>query len=225
MKLHPATLQFLLAINEHNSRKYFATVKDLYLEIRKNLQTIVTELLDEAKSFHDRYDDLHPRTYLFRIYRDARRLKEWDQLYKPNFWMSIAPWGRKSQMPAYYLHIQPWNESFFCAGIYRPDTKQLWNLRRYLAKHGDVYTKLITKKEIKKNFGKLEGSSLMKPPRWFSEHDKRIDLIKLKQHMFIASISDKDLLEKDITTLIKNYIDLTHEWMDFLYRWLECMDK
>ena len=225
MKLHPATLQFLIAINEYNTRKYFATVKDLYQEIRTNLQNIVTELLEEAKSFHDWYEDVHPREYLFRIYRDARRLKEWDQIYKWNFGMSIAPWGKKSQLPAYYLHIQPWNESLFCAGIYRPDTKQLWNLRRYIAKHGDVYTKLINDKKIKKTFGGLEGTSLVKPPRWFSEEDKRIDLIKRKQHMLIVGISDKELLETDITVLIKKYMHLTRERMEFLYEWLEYMGK
>lgn len=220
MKLHPATLWFLEEINRHNSRKYFASIRDLYDDIHKNLLTVAQEFLQEAKKYHDWYEDTNIKDCLYRIYRDARRLKPWDQIYKSNFGIIIGPNGKKTQQPAYYLHIQPWNNSFFAAWLYRPEKEQLENLRRYLSKHWDLYMKELTKKEIKKNFSDVELAKLKKPPKWFSPEDKYIEIIKMKQHMIRTPISDKELLEMDITDYFKKQLKLLWDWMHILSEWL-----
>lgn len=99
MQLHHATLEFLRAINEHNSRKFFATARPLYDEIRENLNEICQALIDELAKRDNDYADLKPKDCLFRIYRDARRIKDGDPIYKNNFGMAIAPGGKKSQLP------------------------------------------------------------------------------------------------------------------------------
>lgn len=220
MKIHPTTLQFLLAINEHNTRKYFATVKDLYIQIRDSLQEIAGELLKEANKHHDWFEDTKARECLYRIYRDARRLKEWDQIYKQNFWILIGPWWRKTQLPAYYLHIQPWNKSFFAAGLYWPNKEQLENLRRYLAKHWDLYKKELAKKTIKNSFINVPLATLKKPPKWFSEDNRHIDIIKMKQHMIKTPITDKEIVEMDVNQYFKKQVDILGNWMELLSEWL-----
>ena len=151
MQLNPATLAFLDAINEHNSRDFFATVKELYLEIWKDINTICQGLIDEAITLDPRHTGLKPKDCLFRIYRDARRLQEGDPIYKSNFGMAIAPEGKKSQAPSYYFHIEK-GGSFFGGGLYWPSSDQLLNLRHYLEIHGDEYTKILNNKDLKKYF-------------------------------------------------------------------------
>lgn len=76
MKLHPATLEFLKAINEHNSRTFFASARDLYDEIWESINGVAASLISEISKIDNDYADLLPKDCLFRIYRDARRIKE-----------------------------------------------------------------------------------------------------------------------------------------------------
>lgn len=99
MRLHHATLEFLRAINEHNSRKFFGTIRPLYDEIWENLNEVCQELITQIAKIDPDYAELQPKDCLFRIYRDARRLKDGDPIYKNNFGMAIAPGGKKSQLP------------------------------------------------------------------------------------------------------------------------------
>lgn len=107
MKLHPATLQFLDAIADHNTRTFFATVRPLYDEILDSIHDLCTATIHQISTFDTDIKGLTPKDCLFRIYRDARRLKEGDQLYKHNRGFVISPGGKNSSLPGYYLHIEP----------------------------------------------------------------------------------------------------------------------
>lgn len=89
MKLHPATFEFLKAINEHNSRAFFASARGLYDEIWENVNEIAAALISNIAKSDSDYADLLPKDCLFRIYRDARRIKDGDPIYKNNFGMAI----------------------------------------------------------------------------------------------------------------------------------------
>ena len=216
MQLNPATLAFLKAVKEENSREFFATVKELYLEIYDTLKELCKELIEEATILDPSYAGLQPKDCLFRIYRDARMLKEWDLIYKENFGMAISPEGKKSQAPGYYLHIEADGGSFFGGGLYWPSSDQLLNLRHYIQEHGDEYIKILDNKELKKVFGPLQWEQLQRPPKWFSQDEKYLDLLKMKQHLFFWYISDKDLIECDILELCKKQMHILSDWMLFL---------
>ncbi len=216
MKVHPHTLEFLKAINEHNSRTFFASVRDLYDEIWENINEVAAGLINEMSKIDSDYADLQPKECLFRIYRDARRIKDGDPIYKNNFGMAIWPGGKKSSLPGYYLHIQWGNKSFFGGGVYRPTNEELFNLRSYIKSHGKEYKKLANNKEFKKIFGEVEGKDSIRVPVWFKADDANIDIIMKKQHLFFAPISDKDLLNKDIIELCMERVHASKELMDFL---------
>ena len=74
--IHPALFEFLKAIREHNSRKYFASIRPLYDDILSNWQDFVKALAHEFTNHDSTFAHLDPKKCLFRIYRDARRLKE-----------------------------------------------------------------------------------------------------------------------------------------------------
>lgn len=164
MQLHHATLEFLRAIKEHNSRKYFASIRPLYDEIWENMQEVAASILEQLAKMDSEFADIQPKECLFRIYRDARRLKDGDPIYKENFGMVLRPGGKKSELPAFYFHVQGGNQSFFGGGLYRANKEHLYNLRCYIRKHGDEYKKLVNQKAFKKYFDTVTGRKSIRLP-------------------------------------------------------------
>ena len=74
--LHPALFKFLDVIKQENSRKYFASIRPLYDDIRSNLQEFVSDIIKELTQDDKRFEQVEAKKSLFRIYRDARRLKD-----------------------------------------------------------------------------------------------------------------------------------------------------
>ena len=84
LTLHPALFKFLDAIREENSRKYFASIRTLYDDIRANLHEFITAVITELAKKDPTLSQVQAKQCLFRIYRDARRLKDGDLIYKHN---------------------------------------------------------------------------------------------------------------------------------------------
>ncbi len=74
MLLHPALFAFLESIHEHNSRKYFASIRPLYDDIRQHLQDFFNLLITDLSIGEPALADVQAKQCLFRVYRDARRL-------------------------------------------------------------------------------------------------------------------------------------------------------
>ncbi len=219
MKLHPSTLTFLASIREHNSREFFALVRPLYDEIHTQLKQVCQECIKEASKIDNNLEGLQPKDCMFRIYRDARRLKKWDYIYKNNRGFVMSPGGKNSSLPWYYVHIQWWNKSFFWWGVYWPESQQLRNLREYFALHGDEYKKILKSSAFKKNFSTPTGEKATRPPRGFSIDTPHIDLIMRKQHMIYKPLSDKEIINGDFVDIITNYVEVAYPRMHFLYKW------
>lgn len=84
--LHPDTINFLTLIAENNTRHFFGIIKPLYEQVRDQLINFSTDFIKQLKTMDDELsEDIAPKKCLFRIYRDARRLKEGDPIYKTNF--------------------------------------------------------------------------------------------------------------------------------------------
>lgn len=73
--IHPALFEFIKAIQEHNSRKYFASIRSLYDDIMHDRQGFIKALAKEFTNYNPSFAELDVKKCLFRIYRDARRLK------------------------------------------------------------------------------------------------------------------------------------------------------
>ena len=89
--LHPALFKFLDAIREENSRKYFASIRPLYDDIWANIHEFVNAVIYRLAQDDASLSVLEAKHCLFRIYRDARRLKDGDFIYKNNRGAHIAP--------------------------------------------------------------------------------------------------------------------------------------
>lgn len=217
--LHPATLAFLDAIREENTRAYFATVKPLYQEILTSVSDLCQAIIDETGIQHEDHRALTPRDCLFRIYRDARRLKEGDYIYKHNFWLAIAPLGKKDSRWCYYVHIEPWN-SHFSAGMYRPKGPTLRNLRQRIADEWLAYITHISHPDFVDRFGTVYGQKLTGMPRGFNHYDHHVELLKMKQHLITRPYTDEEVLSDTFLDNLLTDIHLAQPRFDRI-RWKE----
>lgn len=217
--LHPDTINFLKTLSENNNRNFFAIIKPHYEEIQKQLVIFANQVIWELKKIDDNLKaDLQAKDCLFRIYRDARRLKEWDPVYKTNFGFAIGPNGKNDSRASYYLHIQA-NASFFGGGIYRPEPEWLLNLRHYLARHGDQYIRMTKDKIFVRQFWKVSWDCLTRPPKWFSKDSPHLDLLMKKQHLIMKKYSDKEVLAQDFINTFIDDCQLAMPFFHFLNTW------
>ncbi len=214
--LHPDTINFLTLIAENNTRHFFGIIKPLYEQVRDQLINFSTDFIKQLKTMDDELsEDIAPKKCLFRIYRDARRLKEGDPIYKTNFWLFVWPSGKNDTRAGYYLHIQPW-KSFFGWGVYRPTSEELLNLRHYLTIYGKQYREITERKEFVRHFWSVQGEELSRPPRWFDLQTPYVDLVKKKQHLIYHPFSDTQVLEDNFMTLVLEQCKVAMERFHFL---------
>jgi uncharacterized protein (DUF2461 family) len=75
--LHPDTINLLKTLSENNTRNFFGIIKPLYEDVRKQLITFTDQIINHLKKIdEDIKTEIQAKDCLFRIYRDARRLKE-----------------------------------------------------------------------------------------------------------------------------------------------------
>ena len=213
--LHPALLKFLDVIAEENTREYFAKVKPLYQEILSSVTDLCQYLIDETGMVHEDERPLLPKDCLFRIYRDARRLKDGDPLYKHNFGFVISPRGKKWTLSGYYIHLEPGN-CFFACGVYWPVSHELLEIRNRLKTDGMTYLELTHHPDFTERFGEVRWNSLKRPPRWFKPYDEHMDLIKMKQHMVMKKYNDKDIYKENFAQELLLDIAVAKKWNDWL---------
>lgn len=223
-KIHPDTINFLKTLKEHNNRNFFAIVKPLYEEVYKQFLATGDQIIFHIKEFDDMIDNnLTAKNCAFRIYRDARRLKEGDPIYKTNFGFVVSPGGKNSSYPWYYLHIEP-DWSFFGGGVYRPEPSQLLNLRHYIVANGDKYMRLVSDKKFVATFGKVSGECLTRPPSGFTKETHHLDLIMMKQHLIMKKYSDSEILSSNFIETYISDCKIAMPWFHFLsngyrYEW------
>lgn len=218
--LHPALFQFLDAIREENSRKYFASIRPLYDDIWSNLNEFINAVINELSKRDSRLSDIQAKQCLFRIYRDARRLKEWDPIYKHNRWAHITDTGKNSTKAGYYIHLQSgW--SFLWGWIYRPTSDQLLKIRNFLTVHGDEYYEITNDKHFKSRFWSIQWESLTKLPRGFDKDTPYPELVMKRQHLIIHHYTDQEVLSPSFFDQIIQDAIVAKPFFDLLNQTIE----
>ncbi len=155
---------------------------------------------------------------MFRINRDIRFSKD-KSPYKINFGASINAGGKKSFSAGYYLHIEPGN-SFVGGGMYHADADTLKKLRQEIDYNFDEFKSIINNKKFKavytKGLSKDAEMSLSRPPKGYDENNAAIEFIKLKSFIALAPLSDAQLTDKQLATIITKAFEALHPLIMFL---------
>lgn len=188
MTLSTETIRFLKNLDKNNNRDWFIANKKEFEKAKDNILALTGTLIDKVSKFDPEINGLQPEECIFRIYRDVRFSKD-KSPYKNNLGAYIAPGGRKSMAPGYYMHIQP-GQCFIAAGKHMPDGPELLKIRKAIASKTGEFLKIVHDKNFLKNFGEFHGDSLKTIPKGFPADHEAAEYLKLKEFTAFRGVKD-----------------------------------
>ena len=142
-----------------------------------------------AISPHFRADPRPVGGSLFRIHRDTRFSKD-KSPYKTHIGIHFRhELASSAHAPGFYLHLEP-RQTFLGAGIWRPETEPLAQIRAAIAKDPDRWRGATRAQEFTDVYD-LGGDSLKRAPAGFDPEHPLIDELKRKDFIAMRSLSDK----------------------------------
>jgi len=206
--VHPALLDFLSDLKSNNNREWFKDHKPLFEELRKDAK-LLFEAVQSQLNTHDSIEAMK----FFRIYKDVRFSK--DKLpYKTNFGCSFSR-DKAALRGGYYLHIEP-DESFLAVGFWRPEKEDLMRVRQEIDIDASDLKNAITTPSFKSVWGSFQGESLKSAPRGFDKNHPEIELLKLKNYIFIKPFSNQEISSKNIVNEISDAFKAARPFMDVM---------
>lgn len=219
---NPQTFEFLQNLSINNNRTWFNERKALYEEAVRSPSLAFIEAMEPSiKSLSPSFTAVAKKTggSLMRVYRDARFSKD-KTPYKTNIGIQfrhIA--GKDVHAPGFYLHISP-DECFVGAGIWRPDSKALSNIREMISDSPNAWEK-ITRNKTFRRYYTLSGDSLKTYPRGYAKDHPMIDDLKRKDFIAIHPLSRNEVLAPNLVKTIHHRFNVANELMDYLCNALE----
>lgn len=189
------TLKFLAKLKKNNDRDWFNANKKEYEAAREEFEGVVGKLIAGIAAFDPSVIGTQPKDCLFRIYRDVRFSKD-KSPYKTAFGAYIAPGGRKSMEPGYYLHGEP-GACFLAGGMHMPQPADLLAVRSAIAAEPKALEKIENAATFKKYFKGIDAhDSLKTAPKGFDPDHPAIRYLRLKGYTVSHEIR-KDADVKD----------------------------
>ena len=212
---------FLTKLKSNNNKIWFDENRDEYKIAREIWIEMTQKILVELSDFHSDFFHQNARKCVFRINRDVRFSNN-KQPYKNNFGAYFVPHGKKSDNAGYYIHLEPGN-SFVAAGRHAPTSTGLFKIRTAISQNSKKFNKIIFEKKLHKNFGEIQGNSLIRPPRGFEKEDPMIRFLKLKGFIFLCPIDENFFLDKNFIKKIAKKFELARPFVDFINNSLEIL--
>jgi len=192
---------FFKALKKNNNRDWFNANKARYqasvVEPMGEYISSVAPLLEAISPYYNADPRPHGGS-MFRIYRDTRFSND-KTPYKTHAACHFRHRaGRDAHAPGFYLHIETDGISIG-GGIWRPPSKQLGQIRNFIADNPAAWEKLAQSTEIK-DLGGVQGDSLKRPPRGFTADARHIEDLKRKSFYVMTGFSAGLALSPDLVT-------------------------
>ena len=208
-------LEFLSRLEENNTREWFQANKELYTEAKLEVESFVNLIIPEIARFDESIRYVEAKDCMFRIFRDVRFSKD-KTPYRTSMGASIAAGGRKSGRMAYYLHLEPQNQSMIAGGLYKPEPEQITRFRDSVSLDPVPFKSIISDPAFKQHFGGLQGEKLKTTPKGFAPDHPEIELIRLKEVVAIHTFTDAEVITGDFTGHIVEAFTALKPFLDFL---------
>ena len=192
------TVMFLEALEQNNNREWFARNKQRYED------EVRSPASDYIESMSQYMAEISPHFIvsakmvggsLMRVHRDIRFSKD-KTPYKTNIGVHFKhARGKDVHAPGFYLHIEP-GEVFISAGIWRPASSTLSNVRTLIDEYPKKWKNLASRITGKDGF-QLDGASLKRPPTGFTKEHPLIDDLKRKDFIAVQNLKGSALYAKD----------------------------
>jgi uncharacterized protein (TIGR02453 family) len=209
----PDAVAFLRAIKRHNNRDWFKARKDQYERLLRDPMIAVIERL--AGDFRRFAPNLvaHPKTSLYRIYRDTRFSENKTPL-KTHI-AAVFPCRDlgKHQGAGLYLEVAT-DWVWVGGGMYAPDTSQLHAVREHIAASPRRLRAIVESPAFRRAFGRLGGERLLRVPRGFPKDHEAAEYLKLRQFLagreFGVSLASSPRFYRSVLDTFQHAAPLVH---------------
>lgn len=202
--------KFLSTLSENNNREWLHLNKKQLADNQEMFREFVYVILHELLKIDTDLKAEPINNYIFRIHRDIRFSKD-KTPYKTHFGAYIANGGKKSNKAGYYIHIQPYNQSFIAGGIYKPEKDDLYKIRTHIQQNPERFKAIVENSLFKEKFGEIGGEKLKTSPREFSKDEPMINYINHKNFFVSNAYRDEELIQdsflEDIQEDFKSMLD------------------
>ena len=196
---------FLNDLEQNNDRDWFKANQERFeAHVREPALDFINDFAKPLHAISEHFvaDSRKVGGSLFRIQSDTRFAKD-KTPYKLNTGMQFRHFMAKdAHAPGFYLHIQP-DESFMGVGLWRPETKVAYDIRRHID-DDPVQWKRATRGKRFTDVYSLEGDALKRPPRGYDEDHPLIDDLKRKDFIASTRLTRKQITSSD---LMKDFTD------------------
>ena len=202
-------IAFLEELSSNNNRAWFKENKSRYEELVLDIALrFIQSMQDPLAVFAPHFVATPTRVggSLMRVYRDTRFSKN-KIPYKTNIGIQFRhELAKDVHSPGYYVHIEP-GTVFLGAGMWRPDSEPLRNIRERIAAKPADWKRTMADTAFKRHF-KLGGESLQRPPRGFDKEHECIEDIKRKSFIAVKEMGADACLnprfQQQVETAFKN---------------------
>lgn len=207
-----SAIDFLSSVSKNNNREWFNAHKDQYLKAYDHIITFADALLEKV-NMHDFLETESGKKSLYRIYADTRFSKD-KHPYKTHWGIRFKR-GTQKLRGGYYLHIEPGN-SFIAGGFFAPNPDDLRRIRQDIDFNYEQWNKVLSGKQLVKNFGTLRGEQVATAPKGYTKNHPAINLLRHKQFLLHHSFKDEEVLGKDFTRTANDVFKSMRPFLDYM---------
>ncbi len=214
-------LEYLSELRDNNERGWFESNRTAYQTAKKQFEAFIDLLIDELGAFED-LADVSAGDCIFRIHRDVRFSKD-KSPYKSHMAAAIAPGGRKSTRLAYYVHLEPFDNSIIAGGLHMPSAEQIGRFREAIGRDAGPFKAIVGNEEHRSFYGPIDGENgkLKTAPQGYSRSHPEIELLRLKEVVAVHHITDQAVLAPDFAAHAVDAFVALKPFLDYLNRIVE----
>ena len=217
----PTTIEFLNDLKSNNSKSWFDLNRKRYDNVKADYISLAGSILEQMKNVDSSLDMVTAKDCIFRINRDIRFSAD-KSPYKTNLGIALHPGGKKFNLAAYYLHIEP-GHSFIGGGLWMPEAPLLSKVRKEIHYFYNDLIEILNNPLYKKTYGSLdieEGQKLSRPPKGYEAEDPAIEFLKLKSFTASTPLSDEMLTSDKLIPHIIDRFTILKPFIGFINRGL-----
>lgn len=172
--------EFLDRVAVNNNRPWFAEHRREYDELRARWIEDLDKLIACMSVWEPGMATQSGRSAAYRFYRDTRFSPD-KSPFKTYFSAALSPFGRKTEMAAYYLQVdsRP-EENGLYGGLYCLDAPMLAKMRKAIVDNIEEFEEIINAPALLGHYPGWLGEVLKTAPKGWSKDHPQIELLRLK---------------------------------------------
>lgn len=220
--LQQSTLTYIKNLTKNNNKLWFDENRDLFEKAKDDFELFVKNIIVKFGEIDPDIALLEAKNCIFRQYRDVRFSKD-KTPYKQHMGASFDRGGKKSGFAGYYLHIQPGNNSMAGGGIWMPEAEQVKKIRQEIDYNYDEFKAIISEPSFKSIYNDLAHGEfkLSREPKGYEKDNPAIEYLKLKSFVATQTLTDENLVSKDLLQKILAAYKALMPLIKFINRSLE----